>query len=47
MKSHTLQSIETLQAVISDLQGQGIDNLFIVAALAQVLSDLAMETSIE
>ncbi len=47
MESPTLQSIEAFQAVISSLQAQDIDNVFIVAALAQVLSDLSKETSID
>lgn len=44
MERPTKKSIEALQKTVSELQTDGIDPVFIVAALTQVLSDTAEET---
>lgn len=38
--SPTIKSIEVLQAVVDQLRMEGVDPVFIVAALAQVQCDL-------
>ncbi len=44
MKSPTIESIERIQKVVDELSSQGIDNIFIAAALSQVLADLSKKT---
>ncbi len=44
MNSPTIESINIIQDAVNKLLEKGVDDMFVVAALAQVLLDLAKQT---